>query len=31
MQTIILSQQVGWHGDKKFDLHPWGSKMKSHD
>jgi len=26
MHTTILSQQVGWLGGKRIDLHPWGFK-----
>ncbi len=27
----ILVQQVGWLGSKGVDLHPWGSRINSHN
>ncbi len=30
MHNSSLSQQVGWHGSKGVDFHPWDSKINSH-
>jgi len=30
MHITILAQQVGRFGGKKIGLHPWGSKINSH-
>jgi len=28
INIILFTQQVGWFGGKKVELHPWGSRIE---